>query len=60
MTTTRWSNEFLLKLQETEHALKQRFGGGVSVVLRGTHEGGVIQIEFEGLDQLAVLMEKLA
>ena len=54
------SNEFLLKLQETEQALKQRFGGAVSVVLRGTGEGGVIQIEFDGLDELAALMGKLA
>ena len=54
------SNEVLLKLQESEQALKQRFGGAVSVVLRGTGEDGVIQIEFDGLDQLAALMEKLA
>ena len=53
------SNEFLLKLEETEQTLKQRFGGAVSVVLRGTREGGVIQIEFDGVDQLAALMEKL-
>jgi len=54
------SNEFLLRLQETERALKQRFRGAVSVVPRGTREGGVIHIEFDGLDELAALMEKLA